>query len=222
MIGIQADGCFFEDVQLVLKYLTEWLFHTSAKESIIQITPSNFALSSLNIHYLILMVRGYSLNTLQLSSPLFGNHKFMSLFCEALKYSKVLNLQLNDSSIGDSSLLLLASTICDTRTELTMLHIFNNPYTKHGLTGFFKCLLEDSTTVDLVQIILDGQNLTEDHWKNIHFFYYLRSCFRRDYPPLIVKAHKGWLVEPRARKELLSYHRLITQPHLSSRTPHHF
>ena len=165
LIGIQADGCFFEDVQLVLQYLTEWLFHTSAKDSIIQIIPSNFAPS--NIHYLILMVRGYCLNTLQLSSPLFGNYKFMSLFCEALKYSRVLNLQLNGSSIGDSSLLLLASAICETKTELTILHIFDNPYTKHGLTKFFMCLLKDFATVDLVQIILDGHNLTEDHWKNI-------------------------------------------------------
>lgn len=82
LIGIQADGYFFEDVQRIL---TEWLFHTSAKESIIQIIPSNFAPS--NIPYLILMVRGYSLNTLQLSSPLFGNYEFMSLFCKALKYS---------------------------------------------------------------------------------------------------------------------------------------
>ena len=120
------------------------------------------------------MVRGHSLNTLRQSSPLFGNHKFMSLFCEALKYSRVLNLHLNNSSINDSSLLLLASAICDMRTELTILHIYNNRYTEHGLIELFKCfnywkILRQWTWFNLFWMVKISQRYTGNIFNSLTF-----------------------------------------------------
>ena len=69
LTGLVADGDRIEDVNIVLKYIIEWLYHTLARETFIQLIPSNFTASS--VYFLMLMVRGYPLNTLQLSLPWF-------------------------------------------------------------------------------------------------------------------------------------------------------
>ena len=220
--GLQVDGIFVEDINLLLKHIIEWLYNTFAEETLIQIFPSKFATS--NIYHLTLMVRAYSLNTLQLSSPLFGCHQFMSLFCEALKYSRVLQLELSRSKIDDASLLLLASAVCEKNTYLTVLSINDNCYTHVGLMRFFERLLEDVKLVDLCQLNVDsyGRKQLEEQDRAVKQFNFWRVLLDvPDYPLLKLEHHKGYFSDPRKRAHQLSYHRLIRNPKLSTRSPHH-
>ena len=99
LAGLCASGDLIENNDLALKYIVEG--HNSL--SLLDLTPSNFTLS--HVYYLVLLVRSCSLIVLQLSSPLFGHYQFMSIFCESLKYSQLIRLDLDSSNINDSSLL---------------------------------------------------------------------------------------------------------------------
>ena len=216
LAGLIVSDPYIEDNNLAVKQIIEGLYLSSAKESTIQLAPSRFTLS--NIYHLILMVRCDSLRSLKLSSPLFGHDRFMLIFCEALKCSRVVDLSLDDSNINDSSLRLLASAVCDKRTTIMILSLYRNPYTQEGLTQFFQFLLTDIRTVELIELTVN--QISGFDQLLIERFSNERNKLMRGYPRLNVKCYST----DEILTHLGSYHALNWEPisDFSARTLHHF
>ena len=143
LLALTVSGFMIEDIQLALKYFIEGLVHPNSL-SYLGINDMDLHSRSRHaspiIHHLVLLLcSSQYLKTLNLcgSKKLLTNPQAMSLFCEALKYSKLGRLFLDGCNIDDQLLQLLAYALTDSKgCIIHTLDICWNPYTSAGLTQF--------------------------------------------------------------------------------------
>ena len=157
-----------------------------------------------------------SLRVLKLSSPLFGHHHFMLMFCEALKHSRIIDLSLNNCNINDNSLKLLASAVCDKRITMTTLLLHRNPYSQECLMQFFQALLRNVNVVKLIELEVNAISVLDQ--LVIKKFNEERSGIACGYPRLNVKVYTSdELFSNFGRRYILDW-----RSEKSARTLHHY
>jgi hypothetical protein len=174
------------------------------------------------MYYLILLLRCLNLCGLRLlgNHLLFTSPSAMSLFCEALKYSHLVFLDLNGCGIDDDLLKSLTSIVCHQSCAIQILELFHNPYSEHGLTCFLECLLKSP----FVQLhYLSVNHVSDDHNKQLESINYVRE--RHNRPVLRIDQEDEFILrfrnEERSKAiDLLNYY-TQTRPDLAFQSLHH-
>jgi hypothetical protein len=175
------------------------------------------------MHYLILLLRCPNLSGLNLNSGnrlSFAYPSAIPLFCEALKYSYLVCLDLTNCGIDDNFLKSLTSIVCHQNCTLQILELFQNPYSEHGLTCFLECLLN----FPLAQLCyLSVNHISDDHNKQLKSI----NDVRKQYNCVILKINQEGKFLLRAKNEektkavnLLKYYTLM-RPDLAFQSLHH-
>jgi hypothetical protein len=175
------------------------------------------------LYYLILLLRCPDLYGLRLC---FGNHLLftspsaMPLFCEALKYSHLVCLNLSNCGIDDNSLKSLTSIVCHQGCIIQTLEIFHNPYSECGLTCFLECLL-NSPLVRLCE--LSVSHFSEDHNKQLKSINDVRK--HHNWPILKINQEDKFLLRVTSKEHIkavtLLNHYTLMRPDLAFQSPHH-
>ena len=135
LIVLVISDCDFidtGDLHFPLQQLIEGLVGNSAV-SIFSFTSMN--LTSLFIHYIVLLLRSRMFKKLDLSdNELLSDQGAILLFAVSLRYAHVQQLRLVSCGIDDFRLLLLANGILRSRTQV--LEIDSNPFSGQGLLQF--------------------------------------------------------------------------------------
>ena len=219
LLALTVSGFMIEDIQLALKYFIEGL-----------VSPNSLGYLGINdidlysrhaspiIHHLVLLLcSSRCLGTLNLcgSKQLFANPRAMSLFCEALKYSKLVRLFLDGCNIDNHLLQLLAPALTDSEgCIIRALDICWNPYDSAGLTQFLQSLASRAYNSTLLMLATNA--ITYEHHLWVQVFNAVR---KRVYPFFEYELHIGckgnqW------EKEGDSMHFLWAKPEHSSRDLH--
>lgn len=182
LLALTVSGFMIEDMKFALKCFIEGLVHPN---SLLYLGINDIDLYSRHtspiIHHLVLLLCSCQyLTALNLcgSKKLFANLRTMSLFCEALKHSKLTRLFLDGCNIDDRLLQLLAPILTDSEgCVIRALDICWNPYTSAGLTQFLKTLAEKAYYCTLLVLATNG--VTDEHRFWVQVFNAVR---RRKYP----------------------------------------
>ena len=215
--GLDINGSLIEDIQIAMKYFIEGLSRSCCQHL------SLYNCSSKIIHYLVLLLRSpCKLTNLNLSysSNLFTSPSVMQLFSEALKYTTLGRLNLEDCGIDDGSLKLLAAAVCHKHCELAILEIDLNPYTDCGLTHFLTLLM----SVPFVRLaVLSVNHASDEHKKLVDLIN--ESDIRRQHnchPKLFIDSTKKlYSQDERVLEKSRGLILLQMRPDLSLRHPHH-
>ena len=212
IVGLMTGFIKFTDEghkRLALKYTIEGLSKDSACESL---SFSGWLLNSSHILHLVLLLMRTEISTLKLM----GNdlRKGMDLLSEALKYSNISILDLDQCNIDDSGLLLLGQTLRSPSNTIIYLDIEHNKYTTKGLSKFLNCL--NDTNLTTLGVKLE----TGEHYTIVSSINNIRSL--KNLPKLDAKVinERDFL----SQRSLQAFHLsqfMLANPNLSSRTPHH-
>lgn len=167
--GLDVDISLMESNTLFFKYCIEGFMNSHHSLWRKDITLRSICCNPNFMHYLILLLRCPNLDGFDLG---FGNHLLfvnpsaMPLFCEALKYSHLIWLNLSSCGIDDDLLKSLTFIVCSRSCTIQAFYLFDNPYSEHGLTCFLECLL-NSPFVQLhdlrVNHVSEGHNCGVSH-----------------------------------------------------------
>ena len=166
LLALTVSGFMIEDIQLAMKHVIEGLVRPNSLGylGINDIDLYSRHASPIIHHLVLLLCSSWDLGTLNLcgSKQLFANPRGMSLFCEALKYSKLVRLFLDGCNIDDHLLQLLAPALTDPkRCAIQALDICWNPYTPAGLTQFLQTLANRAYYCTL--LMLATNSVTDEH-----------------------------------------------------------
>ena len=220
--GFDIDISLMENNRLFFKYCIEGFINSKHSLWPKMISLRSVSYNPYSIYYLILLLRCPDFSVLDLrfdNHLLFTSPSAMSLFCEALKYSHLIWLNLSDCGIDDNYLKSLASMVCHRCCTIESLVIFCNPYSEHGLT----CFLEHLLNFPLVQLCeLSVDHVSDDHNQLLKTINDIRK--HHNWPMLRIDQEDEFL---RIRSEekikaiaLLNYYTL-TRPDLAFQSPHH-
>jgi hypothetical protein len=154
-----------ENSTLFFKYCIEGFINSKHSLWPKDITLRSICCNPNFMYYLILLLRCRSLYGLKLNSGnrlLFTSPSAMPLFCEALKYSHLVILDLTNCGIDDNLLKSLTSILCHQSCTIQTLNFFHNPYSEYGLTCFLERLL-NSPFIRLRNLSVN--HVSEDHNK---------------------------------------------------------
>ena len=159
-----------EDIQFAMKCFIEGLLNPNSLSYLgINDIDIYSRLPSPIIHHLVLLLcSSQCLHTLnlsgRLSKKLFANPRAMLLFCEALKYSKLVQLFLDGCNINNQLLQLLVPALTDSKGyifQIIQLDICWNTYTSAGLTQFLRTLTDRAHHCRL--LTLATNEVTNEH-----------------------------------------------------------
>ena len=163
-----------------------------------------------------------------------GTPRAMRLFSEALKYSNIQHLRLNDCCINDESLMYLGAAVCHKDCLLIILDIDRNTYTEDGLTHFLTMLLERSQFQYLKVLSVDHYN-DKHHQivkqinvsrtilvKQINFSRRVLPIFvEHNYPPLTVGCESQLQSQNQKVKDQAKCYNALMRSDLAFQNPHH-
>ena len=219
LLALTVSGFMIEDMRLALKYFIEGLVHPNSLGylGINDIDLASRHASPIIHHLVLLLCSSRDLGTLNLcgSKKLFANPRAMSLFCEALKYSKLIRLFLDGCNIDDRLLQLLAPALTDSNgCVIQALDICWNPYTSAGLTRFLRTLSSRAYYSTLLMLATNG--VTDEHRFWVREFNAVRRQKHPFFGHELYIGGKGNQWE----KEGESMHYLWAKPEHSSRNLH--
>ena len=172
LLALTVSGFMIEDIKLAMKYIIEGLVRPNSLGylGINDIDLYSRHASPIVHHLVLLLCSSRDMGTLNLcgSKKLFANPRAMSLFCEALKYSKVTRLFLDGCNIDDHLLQLLAPAVTDSeRYAILALDICWNTYTPAGLTRFLQTLAHRARYCTLLMLATNGVTNEHRHWVQV-------------------------------------------------------
>jgi hypothetical protein len=222
--GLDIDISLMENSASFLKYCIEG-FINSSKQSLQPkvITLRSICYNPNFMHYLILLLRCPNLYGLRLcfgNQLLFTSPSAMPLFCEALKYSHLVWLNLSDCGIDNNLLKSLTSMVCHQSCTIRILELFHNPYSEHGLT----CFLEHLLNFPFVRLHdLSVNHVNDDHDKQLKSINDIRK--HNNWPILKIDQEDKFLLRIRNKEKneavnLLNYCTLM-RPDLAFQSLHH-
>ena len=221
--GLDVDISLMKNNTLFFKYCIEGFMNS--KHLLLQkvITLRSICCNPNIIYYLILLLRYPNLNCFDLgfgNQLLFTSPSAMPLFCEALKYSHLISLNLCSCGIDDNLLKSLTSIVCSQSCTIQAFYLFDNPYSEHGLTCFLEFLL-NSPFVQLRD--LHVKHLSEGHKKQLQSINDIRKYY--NWPKLRIDQQDEFLLRFRNEERvkavtLLNFYTLM-RPDLAIHSPHH-
>ena len=157
------------------------------------------------------------LNTLDLSGSedLFKDPNVVTLFCAALRHSKVFRLLLDGCGIDDQALKFLAATLTG-GCLMRALDIGWNPYTADGLTEFLRILIFRFMSTGLT--VLSTSIVTDEHRSLVEEFNILRRRLLPSYTELHIGCKNVLCSREKQRNSKKIF---ITRPQFIARKPHH-
>jgi hypothetical protein len=221
--GLDIDISLMENSTLFFKYCIEGFINS--KHSL---WPKDISLRSICcnpnfMYYLILLLRCPNLQSLILHSGnhlLFTSPSAMPLFCEALKYSHLVCLDLTNCGIDDNLLKSLTSIVCCQSCTIQTLDLFHNPYSEHGLTCFLERLL-NSPFIRLHNLYVN--RVSEDHNKLLKSVNNVRKLC--NWPMLEINQEGKFLLKARNEKRINAVNLLnyctSMRPDLAFQSLHH-
>ena len=220
LVGINVNYSLIEDIDLAGKYLIEGVGYKSWCKYL-SLIACRFQPTI--VFQLVLLLRCQFLKTLDLSCSgnLFANRKVMPFFCEALKYSKLTRLRLDDCSIDDDSLMLLAVPVCRNSATI-VLDIDRNPYTEHGLTNFLRFLLKEVGVSLVLLTVLSVNHVSNIHHELAEMYDLRRNQVYGGAPKLVIGCMTDLVAQnERVMERVRGFSLLHTRPDLAYRSPHH-
>jgi hypothetical protein len=221
--GLDINVSLMENSTLFFKYCIEGFMNS--KHSLLQkhLTLRSICCNPNFLYYLILLLRCPNLDDLDLcfdNHLMFTSASAMPLFCEALKYSHLITLNLSDCGIHDNLLKSLISIVCCRSCTIQALYLFHNPYREHSLTCFLEGLL-NSPFIQLRKLSVN--HVSEDHNKLLESINDVRKYY--NWPILEIDQEDKFLLRVRNEERikavtLLNYYTL-TRPDLAFRSLHH-
>ena len=215
LYGIECASKYqFEDTKLAMKYITEGYAKSNCRHLTLGTCSSDI------IHYLLLLLRCRCLDILSLpqSSDLFTSPGAMLLFSEALKYSQLSRLSLENCGIDDNSLKLLAIAIFHEENILQILEIDNNSYTDHGLTYLLELMIRRLPVACLR--VLSADRISDKHKKLVDMINNLRQRYI-EFPNLIVGCKSKLQEQSEESQEKYEGYNSLMRFDLAIRFPHH-
>lgn len=216
LYGLTISGNQLGDVILAAKIIINGYYHSRCEYL------EFYHCCSKVVYHIILLLRSPQLKSLNLchSYELFISSKMTSLFSEALKYTTISMLGLDNCRINDDLLMILAPAVCHKNCRVLVFDIDCNPYTDHGLTRFLKVMLRNEPMVNIA--VLSVNHVSDVHTKLVEEINQIRIVFQLR-PPLKI----GCMSELSDKSEsvqdqVMGLALLQLRPDLEkSRSPHH-
>jgi hypothetical protein len=219
LLAFSVTGYMIEDIKLAMKYIIEGLVRPKSLGflGLCDIDVLSRHASPIIHHLVLLLCSIRDLGTLNLcgSKKLFANPRAISLFCIALKYSRLTRLFLDGCNIDDHLLQLLAPALTDfERGVIEALDICWNTYTPAGLTQFLQTLANRAYYCTL--LMLATNFVTDEH----RFWVKIFNAVRKQQYPFFDRELYIGCKGNQWEKEGDSMHYLWANPKHSSRNLH--